>query len=313
MNKTEKIVVALVSVFCLVLLGSNAFAQPSAAVGQPETFIPPQTRLNYWTTGWTTFEASWLIGHQVTDTQGGYLGQISSFVIDNTNRRIALVVLSNVPDIGGRHLALPFNSIMRTGENIFEFNPGDIVIPVASGDQYLSYLTSPPGDSELYGVPSKINLEWISHLYQNYGQEPYWTQAGEQPPKDLALYQSTKLIGAEVQTPRGEEVAQVNDLVIDSADGHIVFVVLSNIAGRSGTLVSVPFGALSRSNDNIFVLHTTKDQLASAPRFDEVADLGNLRFAENVYRFFGLLPYWTEGRDHQGMDPYRWGGEAQDF
>jgi sporulation protein YlmC with PRC-barrel domain len=313
MNKTEKIVMALVSVFCLVLLGSSAFAQPFAPAGGPEMCVPPQTCFNHQATGWTTFEGSWLIGHQVTDTQGGYLGEISSLVIDNTNGRIALVVLSNVPNIGGKHLALPFSSIMRTGENIFEFNPADLVIPVASGDRYVSYLTSAPGVSELYGVPPKIDLEWVSRLYQHYGQEPYWTQAGEQAPKGLSLYQSTKLMGAEVQTPKGEEVAQVNDLVIDSANGHIVFVVLSDIAGRRDTLLSVPFSALSRRGDNVFVLNTTKNQLASAPRFNEVADLGNLRFAENVYRFFGLRPYWTEGGDTRGMAPYRWGGEAQDF
>lgn len=285
----------IVSILSLFLLGSSAFAQPFTPAAGPEMWFPPQTCFNCPVTGWATPEASWLIGHQVTDTQGGYLGEISSFVIDNTNGRIALVVLSNVPNIGEKHLALPFSSIMRTGENIFEFNPGDMVIPVDSGDRYVDYLTSAPGVSELYGVPPKIDLEWVSRLYEHYGQEPYWTQAGEQAPKDLALYQSTKLMGAKVQTPKGEEVAQVNDLVIDSANGHIVFVVLSDIAGRRDTLVSVPFSALSRSGDNVFVLNTTKNQLASAPSFNELGDMNNLRYAENIYRYFSQHPYWTEG------------------
>jgi sporulation protein YlmC with PRC-barrel domain len=226
------------------------------------------------------------------------LGEISSFVIDNTNKRVALVVLSNVPNMGGRHLAVPFSSIMRAGENIFEFNPGDMVIPVASGDRYVDYLTSAPGVSELYGVPPKIDLEWVSRLYEHYGQEAYWTQAGEKAPKDLALYQSTKLMGAKVQTPKGEEVAQLNDLVIDSANGHIVFVVLSDIAGERDTLVSVPFSALSRKGDDVFVLNTTREQLASAPRFNELGDMNNLRYAENIYRYFGQHPYWKERRDN---------------
>lgn len=218
-------------------------------------------------------------------------------MIDNTNGRICLVVLSDVPNIGDKQLAIPFSSIMRTGENIFEFNPGDMVIPVAPGtyDPYVYYLTWSPGTSELYGVPSKIDLEWVSYLYQHYGQEPYWTRKGEQPPKDLELYQSTKLMGGKVQTPNGEELAHVNDLVIDSSDGHIPFVVLSNVAGRGDTLLAVPSNDLSRTGENVFVLNPTRYQLVSAPSFDEITDLSNLRFAENVYRYFGQHPYWMEG------------------
>jgi len=76
MNKTEKILLALGSIFCLVLLGSSAFAQgynefPEATVGA--TYQPM---------GWDTYEASWLIGHRVATKEGGDLGQISSLVID---------------------------------------------------------------------------------------------------------------------------------------------------------------------------------------------------------------------------------------
>jgi hypothetical protein len=76
MNKTEKIHLAIGSIFCLVLLGSSAFAQgynefPEATVGA--TYQPM---------GWDTYEASWLIGHRVATKEGGDLGQISSLVID---------------------------------------------------------------------------------------------------------------------------------------------------------------------------------------------------------------------------------------
>jgi sporulation protein YlmC with PRC-barrel domain len=73
------------------------------------------------------------------------------------------------------------------------------------------------------------------------------------------FYESTKLMGAEVQTPKDEEVAQVNDLVINSSDGHLAFLVLSNVAGRGDDLVAVPFSAFSRRGENVFVLNATKD------------------------------------------------------
>jgi hypothetical protein len=43
-----------------------------------------------------------------------------------------------------------------------------------------------------------------------------------------------------------------------------------------------------------FVLNTTQEQLATAPSFNKLADMKNLRYAEDVYKHFGQQPYWTE-------------------
>ena len=297
MNKTRKFVVALASVFCLVLLGGSASGQ-----GYSQEFSGAKVGAVYQPVGrFDTLEASRMIGYEVTDPQGGTLGQISSLVIDNTNGRVALLVLSDVPNLGGKELAIPYSSLMRTGENTFEFNPGDMALQVPGRlytTPYVHTATWAPGASSLYGMPSKIDLEWVSYLYRHYGQEPYWTQEREQPPRELEFYESTQLMGAEVQTPKGEEVAQVNDLIIDSSDGRIAFVVLSNIEGREDNLVAAPFGALfrapSRSGESVFVLNTTRERLASGPSFREFADLNNRQKAGDIYRFFGVQPYWTE-------------------
>lgn len=303
MNKTGKILIVLSSVLSLVLIGSSAFAQaqfftePFAPAPVRSETPTAETVCEYRLGAFNTFEASWLIGHQVTDTYGGYLGQISSLVIDHTNGRIALVVLSDVPNLGNKPLAIPFSSITRVGENTFEFNPGEMMIGVASpgySDPYVYAVTRGPGQSDFYGMPSAITPAWVADIYTHYGQEPYWTKMGEQPLKDLELYQSTRLMGARVQTANGEEAGMVNDLVIDSPDGHVVFIVLSDIAGRSDLFVAVPFGDLSKTGDNMFMVNTTRDKVASAPSFDESADLGSLKFAQDDYRYFGLHPCWTE-------------------
>jgi sporulation protein YlmC with PRC-barrel domain len=294
MNKKGKIIVALASVFGLVLLGGSAFAQ-----GYSQEFPGGTVGASYQPVGrFDTFEASWMIGYEVTDDHGGTLGQISRFVIDNTNGRIALVVLSDVPNIGAKELALPWSSIVRTGENTFQFNPGDMPI-YSSGwlytSPYVYSLTWPPSTSDLYGIPSEITTDWVAHLYIHYGQQPYWTEPGERAHASFELYPSTMLMGAEVRTPQGEDIAMVNDLVIDSSDGHIAFAVLSDIPDRPyESLVAVPFGALSRSGENTFVLNTTREQLASAPSFHSSADMHNIRYADYVYRYFGQEPYWTE-------------------
>ncbi len=297
MNKTSGIFVVLGFVISLALASGSVFAQPFTP--SPNRFETPAAKMvcEYQPGAFNTYESSWLIGHQVTDTYGGSLGEISSLVIDHTNDRIALVVLSDVPNLGNKLLAIPFNSITRVDENTFEFNPGEMTIGISSPsywDPYIYAVTGGPGQSEFYGMPSEITPAWVADIYKHYGQEPYWTKMGEQPLKDLELYQSTLLMGARVQTAKGEEAGMANDLVIDSRDGHVLFVLLSDVAGRTGQLVAVPFGDLSEKGDNLFVVNAARDRLASAPMFDETADLSNLRFAQYDYRYFGQLPCWTE-------------------
>lgn len=294
-NKAKRVLLALGSVFCLVFLGSNAFSQ-----GLSEQYPPIPVAAAFQPMGWSSYEASELIGHHVTTPTGATLGQINSFVIDRTNGRIALVVLSDVPNIGAERLAVPFNSVTRVGPNTWGFNPGSMEVGLAAGsgylyqDPYVYALTYHPSYSEFYGFPSEIDAAWLNEIYKHYGQVPYWTEEGAQEPKAMELYESDRLMGAEVKLPGGDTAGRINDFVIDSSDGRIAFLVLSDVPGRSATLVAVPFGILTARGGDAFVLDTTQEHLAVARSFDESSDLDNSRWAGDVYRYFGQQPYWTE-------------------
>lgn len=106
---------------------------------------------------------------------------------------------------------------------------------------------------------------------------------------------SIRVIGTEVQSPEGNGIAKIDDLVIDSKDGHIPLFVLYDVKGRGDTLVAVPFAAFSRGSDNGYVLNTTEERLAVAPAFMGFTDMSNRQKAEGIYEYFGLQPYWTEG------------------
>jgi sporulation protein YlmC with PRC-barrel domain len=250
--------------------------------------------------GWNPYEASWLIGHYVRTTTNATLGQISSLVIDRTNGRVALVVLSDVPNIGGEVLAIPYSSITNIGADTCDFNSGSMEIGAAPGVGYLNQdptvyaLTHYPSYSEFYGLPSGMDVAWLTEIYRHYGQPPYWTEGGAQPPAAIELFETNKLMGAEVQLPDGNAAGRINDFVIDSSDGRIAFIVLSDVSGRPATLVAVPFGILSARGENVFVLNTTKEQLALARGFDESNDMNSIQWAGDVYRYFGQQPYWTE-------------------
>ena len=72
---------------------------------------------------------------------------------------------------------------------------------------------------------------------------------------------------------------------------YLVYVALDD----SGKPVAVPFEALSLGSEkNQFVLDMSWEKFASIPAFDKKNDLANREWAGQVYKYFGLQPYWTE-------------------
>jgi sporulation protein YlmC with PRC-barrel domain len=300
-NKTKYLIIALVSVFSLVLWGGRSFSQEWAE-GTVQSY--------YQSKGWDGFEGGWLIGHRVYSPVGGDLGQICDLMIDRSDGHIALVILSDVPGFGSEFVAAPFGALERTGDNVFQLNFGDRDIPVASTyeDQYAYELARYRSTVGFSTIPSSIDPLWADTLYRFYGQTPYWTE-GKTPHQDIMSYRTAHfsitesffmgttapvLMGATVQSQDGTAVARIDDLVIDSKDGRVALLVLDQVPGRADAQVAVPFADLSLSG-NAFAFNFTEDRLADAPSFDEFADANNPQKAEDIYRYFGEQPYWTEG------------------
>ena len=109
-------------------------------------------------------------------------------------------------------------------------------------------------------------------------------------------YSFSQMMGTPVENQQGEGLGKIHDIVIDS-QGHVPFAVLSQggFLGLAGKLVAVPFSALKFDPmGKYLVLDTTREKFYSAPAF-KVSDISNEKWAEDVYRFFGQQPYWTEG------------------
>jgi sporulation protein YlmC with PRC-barrel domain len=154
------------------------------------------------------------------------------------------------------------------------------------------YLAGASSTSGLYGIPSVIDSTWLSSIYSRYGQPPYWKE-GKEPGATAGLYRISTVMGAAVRSTEGEEVAKVDDLVINALDGRILFLSLGDVAGKGDALVAVPFSLLSTSGENTCVLSIGKEKLAHAPAFKE-SDVKDRAWAENGYKFFGAQPSWTE-------------------
>jgi sporulation protein YlmC with PRC-barrel domain len=119
------------------------------------------------------------------------------------------------------------------------------------------------------------------------------------------------LVGASVKNPQGEDLGLIIDFVKDSND-RAVFAILVygdyETYGDFGKQVAIPFAALSCMEQNC-ILNASKDRLDSAPSFVWKEDLDPEKtLAEDIYRYFGLQPYWTEEESakHEMTPEYDW-------
>ena len=238
----------------LVFVASNAFSDNEWYQGEITSYLQPKVSV-----AWDTFTASRMIGSEVRTQDGVYLAEIEDLAIDPASGHVSNVILSNIYEMGTETVAVPFSTISKS--------PGGEI-----------FVYSPPEDA-----------------YQFYGQAPYWSEgfylyANQSLPEGRV--RASELIGASVHTSKGEGVAQVNDLVIDSEDGHVVYAVLFNVGGMD-RMVAVPFSFLTKSGGCTFALNMTATDLENAPIF-AWGDMANQKYAEDIYRHYGLRPYWTE-------------------
>lgn len=241
-------------ILTLVFVTGNVFSENEWYQGEITGYFQAQTVAT-----WDTFTASRMIGSELRTQDGIYLAEIEDLVIDPASGHVSNVILSNIYQMGAETVAVPFGTISkRPGGEIFVY--------------------SPPEDA-----------------YRFYGQAPYWSEgfylyAKQSLPE--GRLRASELIGASVQTSKGEGVAQVNDLVIDSGDGHVLYAVLFNVGGMD-KMVAVPFSFLTKSGEYTFALNMSAADLENTPAFvwDDMADQ---KYAEEIYRHYGLQPYWTE-------------------
>jgi sporulation protein YlmC with PRC-barrel domain len=77
--------------------------------------------------------------------------------------------------------------------------------------------------------------------------------------------------GMPVMSPEGEDIGEIEDVVINLDSGKIAYAVLCFHTWFKDKLFAIPWTELSLrhdSNTDVFVLDTTRKQLKSAPGFD---------------------------------------------
>lgn len=88
----------------------------------------------------------------------------------------------------------------------------------------------------------------------------------------LQVSRASKIIGANVKNPKGDNLGGIKDLVLDPVSGHVVYAVVSfgGVLGLGNKLFAVPWSVLHwTSNKEYYVLDLDKDTLKNAPGFDK--------------------------------------------
>lgn len=112
------------------------------------------------------------------------------------------------------------------------------------------------------------------------------------------------VIGRSVETPEGETLGTITDIVLDEGTGRIAYAVIS--MKRSplewweleseelgyGKIVAVPWKALD-IRATTAVLDIDREKFENAPAFskDKMADMS---WASRVHEYYGLRPFWEE-------------------
>ena len=113
---------------------------------------------------------------------------------------------------------------------------------------------------------------------------------------DLTLADPAEdIVGRNVVAASGEDVGQVDDLMIDDVDKKVRFIRVASggFLGMGQTKFLIPVDAITRvTGDNVFV-DRDRDQVAAAPAYDP--DLVDEEYFEHLYRHYGYEPYWSAG------------------
>ena len=120
---------------------------------------------------------------------------------------------------------------------------------------------------------------------------------------------ASTIIGDEVVNTAGEQLGNINKLMIGPEDGYIVYAALSfgGFLGLGDKLFAIPWEALTLdTEEHAFILDIDKDVLKNAPGFDkdhwpEPAQY-EAGWLPDIYEYYGYSPYWMPDKQEENQE-----------
>jgi sporulation protein YlmC with PRC-barrel domain len=121
---------------------------------------------------------------------------------------------------------------------------------------------------------------------------------------------SSSINGTTVQNMQRENLGEIKDLMIDIAEGRIVYAVLSfgGFLGMGDKLFAIPWEAFRVvQEEEVLLLDVMKEKLENAPGFDkdDWPDMADTTWGQGIHDYYGYSPYWNSGKKEIGNNAER--------
>jgi len=108
---------------------------------------------------------------------------------------------------------------------------------------------------------------------------------------------ASSMIGTDVCNPKGENLGEIKEVVIDPGTGRVAYAVVSfgGFLGMGKKLFAIPFSAFEfDADENEYVLDISKERLEAAPGFDadHWPSMSEEKWNRDVYKYYERTPYW---------------------
>lgn len=239
-----------------------------------------------------------LAGKSLVNQKNESLGKVEDIIV-HPRGDIAFVEFSGAGALktGAKRYPIPWRALERNEDGQFVLN--------ATGE---SFASSPSYDKK----PDMYAMDWWNETDKAYAKHVAVKSSPTEASASLApakmLYQGTDLRSRSIESPDGEKVATMHELVIDPRSGRVAYVVLS-VGGNLGAgekMIAVPWEALKTMPDpnnpkiDRLTLATTKEKLEQAPEFQATTEgwksANEPDYIQRVYEYYSVSPYWVPAK-----------------
>lgn len=112
----------------------------------------------------------------------------------------------------------------------------------------------------------------------------------------FSLIGADKVQGTTIYNTRGDDLGEVDDLMIDKLTGKVAYAVVTygGFLGIGTDRRALPWGVLTYdTNLNGYVVSADDDVLRSAPAGADERELNDRTWGSRLYEHYGVPPYWT--------------------
>jgi len=108
---------------------------------------------------------------------------------------------------------------------------------------------------------------------------------------------ASSIIGTDVVNPKGDNLGDIKEVVIDPRTGKVAYAVVSfgGFLSMGEKLFAIPFSAFEYDvAKNEYVLDIPKERLEAAPGFDadHWPSMSDEKWNRDVYKYYERSPYW---------------------